>query len=41
MRYVKLTNNPNNLYLKWIPGLLTHVYGQETAGKILQQTGLV
>jgi len=29
-----------NPTLEWLPGLLTHVYGQETAERMLQETGL-
>ncbi len=29
-----------NPKLGWLPGLLTHVYGQETASRMLQETGL-
>jgi len=29
-----------NPKLGWLPGLLTHVYGQETAERMLQETGL-
>lgn len=29
-----------HLTLNWLPGLLAHVYGQETAKRLLRQTGL-
>jgi len=31
---------PNHVTLNWLPGLLSHVYGEETAKKMLEEKGL-
>lgn len=39
IKKLKLNNNLNN-YLKWIPGLLAHIYGQKTADKMLHRAAI-
>lgn len=40
IKELKLNNNPNILYLQWIPGLLAHIYRQEIADKMLHRAAL-
>lgn len=40
IKKLKLNNNPNILYLQWIPGLLAHIYEQEIADKMLHRAAL-
>jgi hypothetical protein len=41
LRYAKVTYPSEQVPLDWLPGLLTHVYGQEAAEKMLSERGLV